>query len=116
MGYLFIELIFDSRLIFYANFSKLNKQGIQFMIFRRRLRKLLEEIYVIAFSAWRRIQLESIGRIYKTPRILDRRITLPRYEGPIRQLSIMDLGHEEFTLLIINQLHRAFFKLIERYV
>jgi hypothetical protein len=59
--------------------------------------------------------LESVGRIYKTPRILDRRITLPRYVGPIRQLTIMDLGHEEPTLLITNQLHRAPSKLIDRY-
>jgi len=109
------ELIFDSRLTSYANLSKLKKLGIQFMTLRRRSRKLLEEIYATPPSAWRRIQLESIGRIYKTPRILDRRITLPRYEGPIRQLSIMDLGHEEPTLLITNQLHRAPSKLIERY-
>lgn len=109
------ELIFDSRLTSYENLSKLNKQGIQFMTLRRRSRKLLEEIYATPPSAWRRIQLESIGRIYKTPRILDRRITLARYEGPIRQLSIMDLGHEEPTLLITNQLHRAPSKLIERY-
>lgn len=109
------ELIFDSRLTSYANLSQLNQQGIQFMTLRRRSRKLLEEIYATPPSAWRRIQLESIGRIYKTPRILDRRITLPRYEGPIRQLSIMDLGHEEPTLLITNQRHRAPSKLIERY-
>ena len=114
-GHLPSELIFDSRLTSYANLSELNKQGIQFMTLRRRSRKLLEEIYANPPSAWRRIQLESIGRIYKTPRILDRRITLPRYEGPIRQLSIMDLGHEEPTLLITNQLHRAPSKLIERY-
>jgi len=114
-GHLPTELIFDSRLTSYANLSKLNKQGIQFMTLRRRSRKLLEEIYATPPSAWRRIQLESIGRIYKTPRILDRRITLPRYEGPLRQLSIMDLGHEEPTLLITNQLHRAPSKLIERY-
>ena len=114
-GHLPTELIFDSRLTSYANLSKLNKQGIQFMTLRRRSRKLLEEIYATPPSAWRRIQLDSIGRIYKTPRILDRRITLPRYEGPIRQLSIMDLGHEEPTLLITNQLHRAPSKLIERY-
>ena len=109
------ELIFDSRLTSYANLSQLNKLRIQFMTLRRRSRKLLEEIYATPPSAWRRIQLESIGRIYKTPRILDRRITLPRYEGPIRQLSIMDLGHEEPTLLITNQLHRAPSKLIARY-
>lgn len=109
------ELIFDSRLTSYANLSRLNKLGIQFMTLRRRSRKLLEEIYATPPSAWRRIQLESVGRIYKTPRILDRRITLPRYQGPIRQLSIMDLGHEEPTLLITNQLQRAPSKLIERY-
>jgi hypothetical protein len=56
-----------------------------------------------------------VGRIYKTPRILDHRITLPRYEDPLRQLSITDLGHEEPTLLLTNQLHRAPAKLIERY-
>ena len=109
------ELIFDSRLTSYANLSKLNKLGIQFMTLRRRSRKLLQEIYATPASAWRRIQLESVGRIYKTPRILDRRITLPRYQGPIRQLSIMDLGHEEPTLLITNQLRRVPSKLIERY-
>lgn len=109
------ELIFDSRLTSYANLSKLNKLGIQFMTLRRRSRKLLQQIYATPPSAWRRIQLESVGRIYKTPRLLDRRITLPRYQGPIRQLSIMDLGHEEPTLLITNQLQRAPSKLIERY-
>lgn len=114
-GHLPTELIFDSRLTSYANLSRLNQQGIAFMTLRRRSRKLLEAIYATPPSAWRRIQLESVGRIYKTPRILDRRITLPRYTGPLRQLSIMDLGHEEPTLLLTNQLQRAPSKLIERY-
>jgi hypothetical protein len=109
------ELIFDSRLTSYANLSRLNKMGIAFMTLRRRSRKLLQQIYATPPSAWRRIQLQSIGRIYKTPRILDSRISLPRYEGPIRQLTIMDLGHEEPTLLVTNQFHRTPSKLIERY-
>jgi len=114
-GHLPAELIFDSRLTSYANLSWLNQQGIAFMTLRRRSRKLLEAIYATPPSAWRRIQLESVGRIYKTPRILDRRITLPGYKGPLRQLSIMDLGHEEPTLLLTNQLQRAPSTLIERY-
>lgn len=109
------ELIFDSRLTSYANLNRLNKLGIQFMTLRRRSRKLLQEIYACPPSAWRRIQLDGVGRIYKTPRILDQRISLPRYEGPIRQLTIMDLGHEEPTLLITNQLQRTPSKLIDRY-
>ena len=57
----------------------------------------------------------GVSRIYRTPRILDRQITLDDYEGPIRQIAVMDLGHEEPTLLLTNQLHRSPAKLLERY-
>jgi hypothetical protein len=106
-GHLPTELIFDSRLTSYANLSQLNQQGIAFMTLRRRSRKLLKAIYATPPSAWRRIELEGVGRAYRTPRILDRRITLPGYAGPLRQLSIIDLGHEDPTLLLTNQLQRA---------
>ncbi len=109
------ELIFDSRLTTYGNLSKLNQRGIAFMTIRRRTPKLLAEIYGTPASAWRRIHLDSVGRIYKTPRILDQRISLSGYEGPIRQLTIIDLGHEEPTLLLTNQLDRSPATLIDRY-
>jgi hypothetical protein len=114
-GHLPDELIFDSRLTSYANLSRLNQQGIQFMTLRRRSRKLVEAIYQAPASAWRRITLEGVSRIYKTPRILDQRITLRHYKGELRQLAILDLGHEEPTLLLTNQLRRSPAKLIERY-
>ena len=66
-------------------------------------------------SAWRRIELEGVARAYKTPRILDTKITLDDYKGLIRQLTITDLGHEEPTLLLTNQLRRSSAKLIGRY-
>ena len=109
------ELIFDSRLTTYANLSRLNQLGIEFMTLRRRSPKLLTEVYATPRSAWRRIQLKGVGRIYRTPRILDRRITLAGYTGPLRQLSILDLGHEEPTVLLTNQLQRGPATLIERY-
>jgi len=109
------ELIFDSKLTTYANLSKLNEQGIDFVTLRRRSRKLLAEIAATPPSAWRRIELEGVSRLYKTPRILDREITLPAYQGPIRQLTILDLGHEEPTLLLTNQRTRSAAKLIGRY-
>jgi len=114
-GHLPAELIFDSRLTTYANLSKLNQLEIEFMTLRRRSPKLLKEIYATPPSAWRRVELQGVGRIYKTPKILDHRITLTDYKGPLRQLSIMDLGHEEPTVLLTNQLHRSPAKLIERY-
>jgi hypothetical protein len=109
------ELIFDSKLTTYANLNTLNEKGIQFITLRRRTKKLLEEIAQTPMSAWRRIELESTARAYRTPRILDRRITLPDYEGPLRQLTIADLGHEEPTLLLTNQLDRSAPQLIGRY-
>src|SRR6266508_3137382 len=109
------ELIFDSRLTTYANLSRLNQLGIDFMTLRRRSPKLLQEVYATPRSAWRRIQLKGVGRIYRTPRILDRRITLAGYTGPLRQVSILDLGHEEPTVLLTNQLQRGPATLIERY-
>lgn len=109
------ELIFDSKLTTRANLHKLNRQHIDFISLRRRSRKLLQEIAATPPSAWRRIELEGVSRLYKTPRILDREITLPGYEGPLRQLTILDLGHEEPTLLLTNQRTRSPAKLIGRY-
>jgi hypothetical protein len=109
------ELIFDSKLTTYANLNKLNQQGIEFITLRRRSKKLLNEVAETPTSAWRRIELESVSRAYRTPRVLDRRITLPGYDGPLRQLTVADLGHEDPTLLLTNQLTRSASHLIGRY-
>ncbi len=109
------ELIFDSKLTTYANLSKINKMGINFITLRRRSKKLIEEMRNEPVSAWRRIELNSISRLYRNPKILDREIVLGGYDGSIRQLTITDLGHEEPTLLITNQLATSAVKLIDRY-
>ncbi len=68
-----------------------------------------------AVSAWRRIELEGVSRVYRRRGSSTRRSRLTDYEGPIRQLTITDLGHEEPTLLLTNQLRRSPAKLIGRY-
>jgi len=109
------ELIFDSKLTTYANLSKVNRMGIQFITLRRRSPQLLDAIAKTPASAWRRIELESPSRAYKTPRVLDQRITLNGYDGPLRQLTVTELGHEEPTLLLTNQLTRSPVHLVGRY-
>jgi hypothetical protein len=109
------ELIFDSKLTTHANLDRLDKQGINFITLRRRGPRLLDDLRRQPQSAWRRIELSGISRQYRTPRILDQRITLEGYEGPIRQIAVMELGHEEPTLLLTNQMRRSAAKLIERY-
>ena len=109
------ELIFDSRLTTYGHLNRLNQMGIAFITLRRRSAQMLQKIYQEPVSAWRRIELQGVSRIYKTPRILDRQIQLRDYQGELREIIIDDLGHEEPTFLITNQLRRTPAKLIERY-
>jgi len=114
-GHLPRELIFDSKLTTYANLNTLNLQGVDFMTLRRRSKNMLQQVHSEPVSAWRRIELESVSRIYKNPRILDSKIMLKDYEGPIRQLVITELGHEDPTFLLTNQMNRSARKLIQRY-
>jgi len=110
------ELVFDSQLTTYANLSDLNQRGIRFLTLRRRTRKLLAELYARPNSAWRRVTLRSLTRTYRTPRVFDEHIQLKGYgEEPLRQLSILDLGHEEPTLLLTNDMHATPATLITRY-
>jgi len=109
------ELILDSKLTTYANLNKLNQKGILFMTLRRRSQKMLQLINDEPVSAWRRIELESVSRIYRTPRILDQKIALKDYQEEIRQLVVKDLGHEEPMFLLTNHLKCSAAKLINRY-
>jgi hypothetical protein len=109
------ELIFDSKLTIYRNLNLLNQLGIGFMTLQRRSKKMVQQIHLKPLSAWRRIELQGVSRIYKKPRILDQKIPLRDYQGQIRQLVITDLGHEEPIFLLTNQLKRSATKLIQRY-
>ena len=109
------ELIFDSKLTTYGTLGKLNDQGIDFITLRRRSHSMLQELWTRAASAWRQIHLEGVSRIYRDPRVLDEKIVLSGYAGAIRQIIVADLGHEEPTFLLTNQLSRSAARLIERY-
>jgi len=114
-GQLPADLIFDSQLTTHENLSKLNQQGIGFITLRRRSRKMLAEIYSRPASAWQRIRLDSLTRTFRTPRLLDEHITLKGYEGLLRQLTVIELGHEEPTLLLTNNFKIGQAALVTRY-
>jgi hypothetical protein len=114
-GHLPEELVFDSKLTTYTNLNRLNALGVAFITLRRRSKRMLEAIAQAPLSAWRRIELSGIARAYRTPKILDETIALPGYDGPLRQLTVTELGHEEPTLLLTNQRNRSAAKLIGRY-
>ena len=114
-GNLPTELVFDSQLTTYRYLNELNQRGILFMTLKRRTRKMLGEILSQPASAWRRITLKSLTRTFRTPKVLDERIRLKGYEGELRQVTVMDLGHEDPTILLTNNVEIKCPSLVTRY-
>jgi transposase-like protein len=107
------HLVFDSRLTTYAHLARLDGLGIAFITLRRRSPSLRAEVAALAPSAWRRVTLEVPARKYKTPRVFEQPVQLAG--ATFRQLFVLDLGHEEPTILLSNDRHATHAKLITRY-
>lgn len=95
------HLVFDSKLTTYANLARLDRMKIDFITLRRRSPKLLGEIYALPRSAWRSVELDVPTRHYRTPRVFEQRVLLAGCT--FRQLFVLDLGHDEPTILLTNQ-------------
>jgi hypothetical protein len=108
-------LVFDSRLTTYAKLGELDALGVRFLTLRRRSPALLREMALAPRSAWRTVHLDVPQRLYQTPRVIDRRVHLRDYAGPLRQLFVKDLGHEEPTVALTNDFHATPAALILRY-
>jgi hypothetical protein len=109
------ELVFDSRLTTYAHLNSLRQRDIKFITLRRRTRSLLRTIWSRPESAWQRITLPALTRLFRTPKVLDERVCLKGYEGELRQVTVMDLGHEEPTILLTNNCKIGCPALVTRY-
>src|SRR6266568_4352805 len=107
------HLVFDSRLTTYPHLARLDAMGITFITLRRRSPSLLAEIEDLAPSAWRRVSLDVPARKFKTPRVFEQPVVLAG--ATFRQLFVLDLGHEEPTILLTNDRHGTPAKLLTRY-
>ena len=99
-GALPAHVVFDSRLTTYAGLARLDAMGVTFITLRRRSPKILAEIRDLPVSAWRRIRLDVPARKYRTPRVWEKKVTLAGCR--LRQLYILDLGHDKPTVLLTN--------------
>ena len=107
------HLVFDSRLTTYPNLARLDAMGIAFIPLRRRAPKLLKEIALLPRSAWRTLDLDVPTRKYRTPRVYDQQVRLAG--RTFRQVYILDLGHEQPTILLTNEHRTPIKQLITRY-
>jgi hypothetical protein len=107
------HLVFDSRLTTYPNLKRLDDLDITFITLRRRSAALLAEVEGLPASAWRHVKLDVPARKYKTPRVFEQPVTLAG--ATLRQLFVLDLGHDEPTILLTNDRHSSAAKLLTRY-
>ena len=107
------HLVFDSKLTTYANLARLDRMVITFITLRRRNPKLLAEVASLPPSAWRTVTLDVPTRKYKTPRVYEQIVSLAGCR--LRQLYVLDLGHDEPTILLTNDRRSSPAKLITRY-
>ena len=107
------HLVFDSRLTTYPNLARLDTMGIAFITLRRRSPQLLKEIALLPRSAWRTLDLDVPTRKFRTPRVYEQKVRLAG--RTFRQVYILDLGHEQPTILLTNEARTPIKQLITRY-
>jgi hypothetical protein len=108
-------LYFDSKLVPYAELSRVNERGIWFVTIRRRGSSLMRRLRQLPAAAWQRAVIDTPKRCHQHVRYVDETVHLTDYTGPVRQLAVDGLGHEEPTLFVSNNFEETARTLIIRY-
>jgi len=107
-------LVFDSKLTTYAMLGELCARPITFLTLRQRGPKVLEALAALAPSAWTTYSVKRPGR-YRRPQINEQIVQLKGVGHPLRQIAIRNIGHDQPTLLITNDLVTPAKDLFTRY-
>lgn len=107
-------LVFDSKLTTYKILAELSARGIRWLTLRERGAKLMAELAARPDSEWKTVRIERSGR-YRAPQIHDQLTAIKGIEGPVRQLAVRNIGREQPTLLITNDLAATTKALFARY-
>jgi hypothetical protein len=76
---------------------------------------MLATIWSRPASAWQRITLPALTRKFRTPKVLDEHIHLRGYQGALRQVTVIELGHEDPTVILTNNFKIHCPALVTRY-
>lgn len=107
-------LVFDSKLTTYAVLSELTARGIRWLTLRERGAKLIRDLAGRPDSEWKTVRIERSGR-YRSPQTHDQLLPIKGIEGPVRQLAVRNIGRDQPTLLITNDLQSTTKQLFARY-
>ncbi len=107
-------LVFDSKLTTYPVLNELAARNITFLTLRQRGPKVLEALAALPAPAWTTYTVKRSGR-YRHPHIHEQILHLKGIETPLRQIAIRNIGHDQPTLLITNDLTTPAKDLFTRY-
>jgi hypothetical protein len=107
-------LVFDSKLTTYKVLTELTARRIRWLTLRERGPKLMADLAALPASEWKAIRVEHSCR-YRAPEIHDQIVKIKDIEGPVRQLAVRNIGRDQPTLLITNDLERTTKQLFARY-
>jgi Transposase DDE domain len=110
-------LIFDSRFTTYENLNKLNtsKEQVKFLTIRRRGKKLIEQVNEIPEDEWQTLKIERAKGKKQQMCVHDRRTTLSKYDGEIREIILTEHGRQRPTFLITNDFNLNVKQVIRKY-
>jgi len=107
-------LVFDSKLTTYKILGELSERGLRWLTLRERGSKLIAELAARPDSEWKTVRIERSGR-YRAPQIHDQLVQIKGIEHRVRQLGVRNIGREQPTLLITNDLASTTKQLFARY-
>jgi len=107
-------LVFDSQLTTYAILDELSSRGITWLTLRQRGKTELARLADLPASDWTTAVIARSGR-YRRPRMHEDMIKLTGISSKVRQIAIKNIGRDEPTLLITNDITRPAKHLFARY-
>lgn len=107
-------LVFDSKLTTYSVLDELTARGIRWLTLRERGPKLMSDLAARPDSEWKTVRIQRTGR-YRAPQIHDQLVQIKGISDRVRQLGVRNIGREQPTLLITNDLTTTTKKLFARY-
>lgn len=108
-------LYFDSKLVDYAELSRVNQRGIHFVTIRRRGTAIVRRLARLPAAQWTKAVIDTPKRCHQQIRYLDESVRLRGYEGPARQIAVAGLGRDQPTLFLTNHFQETPRQLIIRY-
>lgn len=107
-------LVFDSQLTTYTVLNELSARGISWLTLRKRGKTEIDRLAELPANRWKTVTITRPGR-HRRPQLHEDLIKLNGLDTKIRQIAVRNIGRDEPTLLITNDLTTTGKDLFARY-